>query len=143
VQAIGNSDFDVSIKIDSKIEAGDADTSQGLMVLSDDDDLMTFALTTDGTNIGLAGLTISGGVSTTVFNDTDFSQYESPMYLRLARSGDAYMAFYSIDGAHWTQATSFTDARTFAFIGPFASNYDKSPADAVPVVMSVDWFHIE
>jgi hypothetical protein len=53
------------------------------------------------------------------------------------------MAFHSIDGAHWTQATSFTGTETAAFIGPFASNYNSSPSKAVPVVMSVDWFNVK
>src|SRR5580658_3055675 len=35
VQPINDSNFDVSIKIDSPISAKDADTSQGLMVLAD------------------------------------------------------------------------------------------------------------
>jgi hypothetical protein len=132
---IGDTDFDVSIKIDSKIQPSNADTSQGLMVLSDDDAFITFALTTDGTNIGLVARTVNAGVSTTVLEDTNFKQYQNPMYLRLARSGAAHMASYSTDGTHWTQATTF--------IGPFDSNYNSSPEKAVPVVMSVDWFNVE
>jgi hypothetical protein len=135
VQAIGDTDFEVSIKIDSKIQPSNADTSQGLMVLSDDDAFITFALTTDGTNIGLVARTVNAGVSTTVLEDTNFKQYQNPMYLRLARSGAAHMASYSTDGTHWTQATTF--------IGPFDSNYNSSPEKAVPVVMSVDWFNVE
>jgi Bacterial Ig-like domain (group 2)/Beta xylosidase C-terminal Concanavalin A-like domain len=143
VQAIGDTDFDVSIKIDSEIQASDADTSQGLMVLADDDAFITFALTTDGTNIGLVARTVNAGVSTTVLEDTTFTQYQNPMYLRLTRSGAAYMASYSTDGTHWTQATSFTDAEAFTLIGPFDSNYNSSPEKAVPVVMSVGWFNVE
>jgi regulation of enolase protein 1 (concanavalin A-like superfamily) len=141
VQQIGNTDFDVSIKIGSTIQASNADTSQGLMVVSDDDAFITFALTTDGTNTGLIARIVNAGGSTTVLEDTNFNQYQNPMYLRLARSGDAYTASYSIDGAHWTQATSFTDTGTYTFIGPFASNYNDSPEKAVPLVMSVDWFN--
>ncbi len=48
VQTIGNQNFDVTIKIDSPIFATDANTSQGLMVLSDDRNIITFALQTDG-----------------------------------------------------------------------------------------------
>jgi Bacterial Ig-like domain (group 2)/Beta xylosidase C-terminal Concanavalin A-like domain len=143
LQPIGDTDFDVSIKIDSKIAATDADTSQGLMVMSDDDAFITFALTTDGTNIGLVARTVKAGVSTPVLEDTNFNQYQNPMYLRLTRSGDAYMASYSIDGVHWTQATGFTDTGTYTSIGPFDSNYNSSPQKAVPVVMSVDWFNVE
>jgi hypothetical protein len=78
-----------------------------------------------------------------VLEDTSFTQYQNPIYLRLTRSGAAYMASYSTDGTHWTQATSFTDAGAFTFIGPFDSNYNSSPEKAVPVVMSVDWFNVE
>jgi hypothetical protein len=143
VQPIGDTDFAVSIKIDSQIDASDTGTSQGIMVLSDDDDFITFALTTDGTNIGLVARTVNAGVSTAVLEDTNLNQYQNPMYLRLARSGVAYTASYSTDGTHWTQATSFTDAGAFTFIGPFASNYSTNPQQAVPVVMSVDWFNVE
>src|SRR5271170_941430 len=69
VQPIGNDDFDVSIKIDSPIVGTDAGTTQGLMVLADDQDFITFALVTDGTNISLTAHTVSGGVATTVFDD--------------------------------------------------------------------------
>src|SRR5580692_7647640 len=50
VQPIGNQDFDISIKIDSRVVAADAGTSQGLIVLADDKDYITFALGTDGAN---------------------------------------------------------------------------------------------
>ncbi len=143
VQAIGNSDFDVSIKIDSPLFAGDASTSQGLMVLSDNEDFTTFALATDGTKIGLNAHIVRGGVATTLLQDTDFSQYQNPMYLRLTKTGSAYVALYSVDGVSWAQAASFTDTRVPTAIGPFASNYNDTPGNAVPVVMSVNWFDVQ
>ena len=39
-------------------------------------------------------------------------------------------------------AASFVDARVPALIGPFASNYSKTPASAVAVVMAINWFDI-
>jgi len=140
VQTIGNEDFDVAIKIDSPLLATDGETSQGLMVLSDSEDFITFALATDGTKIGLSARMITGGAATTVLDDTDFSQYQNPMYLRVTKAGSAYVAFYSVDGANWTEAASFTDTTIFSSIGPFASNYNDTPANAVPVVMSLTWF---
>ena len=142
VQTIGNEDFDVAVKIDSPLFAKDGDTSQGLMVLSGNEDFITFALTTDGTKVGLNARIVAGGVATTVLDDTDFSQYQNPMYLRVSKAGSAYVALYSVDGANWTQAASFTDATSFTSIGPFASNYNSTPANANPVVMSVNWFDV-
>jgi hypothetical protein len=143
VQSIGNQNFDVTIKIDSPIFATDANTSQGLMVLSDDRNFITFALQTDGTRVGLSAYTVAAGVPTAVLQDSDFSQYQNPMYLRLSRTGSAYVALYSVDGINFTQAASFTDTAAPTAIGPFASNYNENPANAIPVVMSVNWFDVQ
>lgn len=143
VQPIGNNNFDVSIKIDSLLVATEASTSQGIITLSSNEEFITFALTTDGSKIGLnlSAHVVADGVATTaVVSDTDFSPYHNPSYLRLRRTGNTYAAFYSIDGVDWTQAASFNDTKVPTSVGPFASNYNRIPADAVPVVMSVNWF---
>jgi hypothetical protein len=142
VQPIGDQNFDVSIKIDSSVLATDASTSRGLMVLADDEDFIMFALVTDGTNLGLSAHIVTKGVAATVFDDAIFSEYQNPMYLRLTRTGVAYIAYYSVDGVVWTQAASFTDIAVPALIGPFAANYNRSPSRAVPVVMAINWFDI-
>ena len=61
VQTIGNQDFDVAAKIDSPLFATDGNTSQGLMVLSDNEDFITFALATDGSKIGLNARIVTSG----------------------------------------------------------------------------------
>jgi hypothetical protein len=131
-QPIGNNNFDVSIKIDSVLVATEANTSQGIM-----------ALTTDGSKIGLnlsAHVVADGVATSTVVGDTEFSPYQNPMYLRLNRTGNTYRAFYSTDGVDWTLASGFNDTKVPTSVGLFASNYNRIPADAVPVVMSVNWF---
>jgi hypothetical protein len=142
VQPIGDVEFDVAIKIDSAMVATNADTSQGLMVVADDKDFITFALATDGTNISLSAHTITAGVAATVFEDAGFREYQNPMYLRVTRTGTAYKAYYSTDGVVWTQAGSFAFAKVPMLVGPFASNYNATPAKAVPVVMAINWFNI-
>ena len=143
VQAIGNEDFDVAVKIDSPLVATDGNTSQGLMVLSGSEDFLTFSLATNGTNIGLNARIVARGVATTVLDDTDFSSYQNPMYLRLTKARSAYVALYSVDGVNWTQAASFTDTTAPTSIGPFAGNYNDTPGNAAPVVMSVNWFDVQ
>jgi hypothetical protein len=142
VQAIGNQDFDVAIKIDQPLYAADVNTKQGLMVMGGNQSFLTFELETDGTKIGLGAEMVNNGSVTTVLDDPDFSQYQNPMYLRLTRAGSAYVAYYSLDGVSWTQATTFNDSSATTAIGPFASNYNGNPANAVPVVMSVNWFDV-
>ncbi len=142
VQSINDSNFDVSIKIDSAISAHNADTSQGLMVSADSQNFLTFDVDTNGTNISLAVHAVKSGVSTTVFNQAVFSEYHNPLCLRIARSGDAYIAYYSVDGVVWTEATSFVNNIVPTQIGPFAGNYNSAPAKAVPVVMAINWFDV-
>jgi hypothetical protein len=142
VQPIGNEDFDVSIKIDSPVVATAAGTSQGLMVLADDQNFITFALVTDGTNISLTAHKVSGGVAATELNVVSFNEYHNPMCLRLTRAGSSYTAYYSVDGVVWTQAASFVDNTVPTLIGPFAGNYSRTPANAVPVVMAIHSFDV-
>jgi hypothetical protein len=142
VQPIGNENFDVSIKIDSPITPTDVGTSRGLIVIADQKDFITFGLSTDGTNISMTANKVTKGVAATVFNLASFNDYHNPMYLRLARNGTAYTAYYSVDGDVWTQATTFTDAQVPTALGPFAGNYNSNPAKAVPVVMAINWFNV-
>jgi hypothetical protein len=142
VQPIGNQDFDVSIEIDSPVLATDQNTSRGLMVLADDENFITFALVTNGTNLGLSVHTVSDGAAATVFDEVSFNEYQNPMYLRLNRTGVAYIAYYSVDGVVWVQAATFTDNKVPSFVGPFAGNYNPTPTRAVPVVMAIHWFNV-
>lgn len=142
-QPIGNNNFDVSIKIDSVFVATEADTSQGIIALSDNANFITFALTTDGSKIGLslsAHVVTDGVATSTLVGDTEFSLYQNPMYLRLTRTGSSYRALSSTDGINWTSAAGFNDNKVPISVGVFASNYNRIPADAIPVVMSVNWF---
>ena len=143
MQDISDETFDVSMKISSPISPTNNGTSEGLMVLSENGNFITFALRADGSNIALTAQRVAAGVATTFLDLSDFSQYQNPIYLRIVRTGSAYMAFYSTDGQNWTQGTSFTDEDPPAQIGPFASNYNSNPADALPVVMSVAAFDIQ
>jgi regulation of enolase protein 1 (concanavalin A-like superfamily) len=143
MQEISNQDFDVSIKIDSPLVASDANTGEGLMVLADNENFITFALTTDGNNVGLSVHTVNHGAAATILEDTDFSQYQNPMYLQLSRTGSTYIAQYSVDGVSWSQVASFTYLTPATAIGPYASNYNANPANTVPVVMSVNWFDVQ
>jgi hypothetical protein len=143
VQPIGNDNFDVAIKIDSPAVAANADSSQGLMLLADEKNFITFAVVTDGTHVSLNAHTVTNGAATTVFDDRDFTEYQNPMYLRITRAGITYTASYSIDGVIWTQVPSFSYNAAPTWIGPFAGNHNPTPAKALPVVMSVNWFSVQ
>jgi hypothetical protein len=141
MQAIGNYNFDVAIKIDSPIVASNKGAKEGLMVVFDPAHLITFGLAADGTNLHLTAEAVTSGSMTVLSDITHVSQSHSSMYLRLSRTGTYYVAYYSLDGTSWVRAGSFTNNRTPTSIGPFGSNYNTSPAAASPVTVSVNWFH--
>ena len=89
------------------------------MVVTDSRDFIAFALVTDGTNLGMRVQSVSDAAATTVFHITSFNEYRDPMYLRITRSGAAYIAYYSVDGVVWSQAATFSDARVPTSIGAF------------------------
>ena len=142
VQPIGDQDFDVSIKIDTPVVATDESTGRGLMVVADERDFITFALVTDGTNLGLLAQTVANSAPTTVFQLKSFNEYRNPMYLRITRTHATYIAYYSVDGVVWSSAASFAYPQIPTAIGPFAANRSGNPARAVPVVMAINWFNI-
>jgi hypothetical protein len=144
VQPVGDNNFDVSIKIDSPVLATNVGSSQGLMVIAGQENFATFALVSaDGTHIGLRVQTITGGVAATVLDEADFSQYQTPICLRLTRTGSVYTAYYSVDEVTWVPAIDFTDPMIPIFIGPFAANDSTTSAKAFPVAMSVNWFKVQ
>lgn len=142
VQPIADVNFDVSIKVDSPAVATDADTAQGLMVVGDDKNYITFSVATNGATVSLTAHVVNQGNASTVFENPGFAEYQNPLYLRLSRNGSTYVAYYSVDGNVWTQAGSFSNALVPTAVGPYASNYNGNPARAVPVVMAVNWFNI-
>jgi hypothetical protein len=142
VQPIGNYDFDVSIEIDSTIAPTARGTSQGLMVLANNQNFVTFAFETDGSKISLKVQTVTAGVAKTIWNTANFSEYHNPICLRLKRQGFSYLAYYSVDGVVWTQATTFNYTLVPSLVGPFAGNYSANPASAVPITMAINWFHV-
>jgi hypothetical protein len=142
VQPIGNVNFDISIKIDSTIAASAEGTKEGIMVISDANNLITYELAADGTNIHLSAEMVAGGVAKSVLDDASF-QYQSPIFLRLTRAASVYGVYYSTDGTNWISATNFTDSKVPKLIGPFASNYSATPSNAAQVEMSVNWFKVQ
>jgi hypothetical protein len=143
VQPIGNVSFDVSIKIDSAITAAANGTSQGLMALNSPQNFVSFGITTDGTHISLSAQTVTAGVAKVVFTQASFNEYQNPICLRLTRNAYYYTAYYSPDGVVWTQAATFSYTPVPNQIGPFVANYSAIPAQAVPVVMAINWFKVQ
>ncbi len=131
MQAVEDTDFEVEAKFDSPLDQGFQ--SQGILIEQDPDHVIRveFHYYGGGTNIYAA--TILGPSATTrIFQSVPLS---TPMYLRMGRSWDNWMIAYSLDGANWTTATTFTQSITVNAVGVFAGNGADTPHTAI-----VDYF---
>jgi len=140
VQPVGNSNFDVAIKIDSQLQASASQTSQGLLVGGDGSDYIFYEVYSDGTDIDLLAVSVDSGVQNIQLNTIPFTGYAVPTYLRLQRVGTTYNAFWSLDGASWDMAGSFNDGLHVTTLGPISGNNNSNPADAPAITASFDWF---
>ena len=107
-------------------------TSRGLMVLADDQDFITFALVTDGTNISLTAqhrhrrrcdhCVRPGQLQRIPQSNLPAAQQDRQLLHRLLFRRRSV----------WIQAASFIDTRVPTFIGPFAGNYNNTPRRLLP-----------
>jgi hypothetical protein len=142
VQPIADVNFDVAIKVDSPSGTAETETSQGLMVLVDDHDFLALALCNEGSKAVVKAHSVTGGMNTPLLEGVAVEPGQDPFYLRLRRQGSAYTALFSVNGNAWTEAGTFSYTGGPAWVGPFAGNFNQNPAEAAPVVMSVDWFNV-
>ncbi|MEA2539182.1 MAG: hypothetical protein QOH35_548 [Acidobacteriaceae bacterium] len=141
MQPVSNGNFDVALKIDSRLTASAQHTYQGLLIGGDGSDYIYYQVYSDGTNVDLQCTSDIAGALSLRINTVPFTGYPVPTYLRLTRVGTTYTAFYSSDGVTWKQAGSFSDSLAVTFIGPFAGNDNSTPANAPAITASFDWFH--
>ena len=141
VQPIANGNFDVAVKIDSRLATPALYSGMGLMVEGDARDYIRFEIGQLGTTTSLNVDTIVAGVQTAQLTLSPFSSYTVPTYLRLQRVGTTFTAYWSADGVTWNQAAVFTDSIVVTGLAPYAGNYDGTPAQATAVTASFDWFH--
>jgi hypothetical protein len=139
VQPISNSNFDVAVKIDSTLLGSQQYNGQGLMVEGDAHDYIRFEVAAIG-SVALSAATITSGTQTTQIQDSPFSGYAVPTYLRLNRTGTTYTAYWSADGVTWNQAGSFTDSLVVTGLAPYAWNYNATPSNAPAITAKFDWF---
>jgi hypothetical protein len=106
------------------------DAFAGLLLGGDGSDWIYYYAYTDGTNVDLLCASVDAGVQNIRLNTIPFSGYPVPTYLRLARVGTTYTAYWSADAVNWNSAASFTDNLVLTHIGPFAGNNNSNAANA-------------
>lgn len=138
MQQVANSDFDVAAKFNSAVAT--EYQGQGILVQQDSGTYIRFELYSDGYAHYLSAASVAGGKQTNQVSIT-VSNAGPPYWMQVQRTGNTWTLSGSTDGTHYTSAGSFTLAMTVAQIGPFAWNYNSTPANSPALTASIDYFY--
>ena len=135
-QLANNTDFELEVKFNSTVNL--RYQIQGMTVEQDDDNLLRFDFHYDGTRTRIYSASFVGGVATKRIRKT--IPDGAPLYLRVNRTGDLWIEYYSYDGTIWTEAGRYTHALTVTSTSVFGGNAGNSaPAHNV----LVDYFTVD
>ncbi len=118
LQRVADTDFQLETRF--LTTPSEAYQMQGLLIEADEDNWIRFDTVSKGARLhAFAAVTVNGSSNTRI--DTPLPGDTAP-YLRVARSGDEWTLFYSIDGSVWSQAGSFSHALEVSAAGVFSGN---------------------
>lgn len=119
MQDVADTDFGLEVKFESMVAA--KYQLQGVIVEQDVDDFLRFDFYSTGGEVRVFAARFVAGSPATIAN-VAVPVGDAPMYLRVNRSGDAWVLEWSGDGVTWTAAASFTHEMTVTSAGVFAGN---------------------
>jgi lysophospholipase L1-like esterase len=127
LQSIPNGDFSLDVRFESAMNS--QYQMQGIIVQQDASNLIRFDIVKDASSTRFFAATFSGG-SAVVRKDTAIVT-TGVIILRVRRQGSAWTGSYSLDGASWVTAVTFSHSMPVTAVGPFAGNHGI-PATATP-----------
>jgi regulation of enolase protein 1 (concanavalin A-like superfamily) len=133
MQPVGDADLDLEVKFESLPVS--SYQMQGLLLESGPADFLRLEFVRNTSQLQLFCATFTGGVPT--IRGTAIVPDGSPLWLRVVRTGDDFVAEWSADGFAWEPGFAFTHAMEVAAVGVYAGNFG-TPAPAFSAV--VDYF---
>jgi regulation of enolase protein 1 (concanavalin A-like superfamily) len=129
VQNVPNGDFQLEVKLDGVL--GARYQMEGIVVQQDANNLLRLEVHSNGVSTNLFAASFVNGSPTV-------RQYMpvavgSPLYLRLARTGDTWTFRYSSDGSTWLDGASFVFPLTVSSLGVFAGSTGDNAGMTLPI----------
>ncbi len=118
-------DADLSIEAKFASTVSSKHQLQGVVIQQTGDILMRFDVVHDGVSPRLFAAYFNGDYYK-VFAEKRLS--ETPLFLRVLRSGDQWTYLYSFDGNVWDEAAAFSQKISVMEAGFFAGTHDPAPA---------------
>ncbi|MEJ2723021.1 MAG: hypothetical protein P8181_18075, partial [bacterium] len=136
LQDVADEDFEVEVKFDSKGTL--TYQGQGIIVQEDSDTYLRFDIIFDSDQTRVYWGYFDGGSLT---GNGSLAVPNSPPYLRVKRTGDSWEYRYSMNGADWTTAVTFSQTLFVSKMGVFFSNTGKLGFwDSPLFVGNIDYF---
>jgi hypothetical protein len=124
MQTVSDPDFDLEVRFESMVS--DRYQMQGILVEETNLRFLRFDFYSAGNGVRVYIATIADGVVTTHANIAISSTASDDLYMRVSRTGTQWTADYSIDGAAWIPATSFTSDVAANGVGLAVANFASS-----------------
>ncbi len=137
IQVAPNSDFEVEVKLDSPVTQ--RFQIQGLVVQESPNRFIRYDVHHDGSQVRIFAATLVDGVAT-IRHNVAMAPMTSPIFLRLAREGNAWTPRYSTDGTNWQMLGNFAHAMTVTSVGVFGGNAANSGSPVPAHTLLVDHF---
>src|SRR6185312_5726856 len=137
LQSIANADFDVVAKFNSTVSQ--QYQGFGILVQQDATNFLRCEMSSDGSVTTIGGMTTIGGNETFVISQTVTDT--NPLWIRVTKVGSSYTISTSTDGTTYSSQGSMTSSINVAQIGPYAWNYNTTPASAPATSIGVDYFY--
>lgn len=140
LQSIADVDFQVEVKFDSIVTQGDQ--VEGILVQQDAQDFVWFSVYNDGNTSRLFAVATVGGVPTVEYNDPiTVAAGATSFWMRVTRNGENWTQSWSVDGATYNTAPSFSQTLVVSAIGPAGGNDTETPTSLAPnFTAAVDYF---
>ncbi|QEW17871.1 hypothetical protein LA6_000025 [Marinibacterium anthonyi] len=132
MQAVDDGDFQIETRFLST--PTEKFQMQGLLIEQDENNWIRLDTYSDGKNLYAFGAITTDGASSSQFK-VAITGGVAP-YLRVTREGDVWTLEYSVDGATYVTAGSFSYDLTVSEVGVFAANTGRSPG----FTAQVDYF---
>jgi lysophospholipase L1-like esterase len=123
LQNTGNTDLSVDVKFDGTTSA--EYQTRGVIAMQDSGTFVRFDFIGGASTTRFYAASFAAGVPT-VRKDTLIAS-QTPMYMRVQRTGSTWTAAFSYSGRFWRTAVSFSAPFTLSAIGPFAGNAGSKP----------------
>jgi hypothetical protein len=118
MQSISNVDFEVEVKLDSKVTT--YSQMQGIIVEQDGSNYLRFDVYFDGSSPRLFSASFVNN-NPTINANTPIAA-GMPIWLKLKRTGNTWTGSWSNDGTSYTTGVTFNQTLNVTKVGPFAGN---------------------